>query len=165
VDRLDLNQSVLKDEYVLFPTVKAGENEAQTLADNMEGNYSVPNNVGEDYVVYVDNVQNPTEIVGYRDGSTWYNADGNEIVSGDALAGATGIAPLLVDKENTRSSDINVSSFEDYTPQINVMPRIAFSFPINDEALFFAHYDVLTRRPTANGSQTSARLNLNSYYF
>jgi outer membrane receptor protein involved in Fe transport len=28
------------------------------------------------------------------------------------------------------------------------MPRIAFSFPISDEALFFAHYDVLTQRPT-----------------
>jgi len=28
-----------------------------------------------------------------------------------------------------------------------VMPRVAFSFPISDEALFFAHYDVLTQRP------------------
>ncbi|MBK6639793.1 MAG: TonB-dependent receptor [Bacteroidetes bacterium] len=27
------------------------------------------------------------------------------------------------------------------------MPRVAFSFPISDEALFFAHYDVLTQRP------------------
>ena len=27
------------------------------------------------------------------------------------------------------------------------MPRIDFSFPISDEALFFAHYDVLTQRP------------------
>jgi outer membrane receptor protein involved in Fe transport len=27
------------------------------------------------------------------------------------------------------------------------MPRIAFSFPISDEAQFFAHYDVLTQRP------------------
>jgi len=165
IDRLDLNQSVLKDEYVLFPTRKAGEDEAQQLAGNMEGNYTIPGNVGDDYVVYVDNVQSPTEIVGYRDGGTWFNKEGNEIASGDALAGATGIAPLLVDKDKTRSSDIGVSSFEDYTPQVNVMPRIAFSFPINDEALFFAHYDVLTRRPTAGGSQTSARLNLTSYYF
>ena len=29
------------------------------------------------------------------------------------------------------------------------MPRVAFSFPISDEALFFAHYDVLTKRPTS----------------
>ena len=27
------------------------------------------------------------------------------------------------------------------------MPRLAFSFPISDEAQFFAHYDVLTQRP------------------
>jgi outer membrane receptor protein involved in Fe transport len=27
------------------------------------------------------------------------------------------------------------------------MPRIAFSFPISDEAQFFAHYDVVTQRP------------------
>ena len=28
------------------------------------------------------------------------------------------------------------------------MPRISFSFPISDEAVFFAHYDILTQRPT-----------------
>jgi hypothetical protein len=33
------------------------------------------------------------------------------------------------------------------------MPRIAFSFPISDEAVFFAHYDVLTQRPTATQSR------------
>tara|TARA_R110002050_G_scaffold175846_1_gene308696 strand:+ start:10402 stop:14247 length:3846 start_codon:yes stop_codon:yes gene_type:complete len=165
VDRLDLNQSVLKDEYVLFPTVKAGENEAQNLAGNMEGNYSIPSNVGSDYVVYVDNVKNPTAITGYRNGGTWYNKEGVEIASSDALVGSSGIAPLLVDKDKTRSSDITVNSFEDYTPQVNFMPRIAFSFPINDEALFFAHYDVLTRRPTAGGNVTAARLNIIDYYY
>ena len=39
------------------------------------------------------------------------------------------------------------------------MPRIAFSFPISDVALFFAHYDVLAQRPTAN------RGNPFNYYF
>ena len=164
VDRLDLNQSVLKDEYVLFPTVKAGETEAQDLAGGVEG-YSIPGNIGSDYVVYVDDVKNPTDIVGYRDGSTWYNKEGVEIASSSSLVGASGIAPLLVDKDNTRSSDITVNSFEDYTPQVNFMPRIAFSFPINDDALFFAHYDVLTRRPTANGQVSAARLNVIDYYY
>ena len=36
---------------------------------------------------------------------------------------------------------------KDYTPETVFMPRIAFSFPISDEAQFFAHYDVLTQRP------------------
>ena len=41
------------------------------------------------------------------------------------------------------------------------MPRISFSFPISDEALFFAHYDVLTQRPTSNIFTTPATW----YYF
>ena len=53
-----------------------------------------------------------------------------------------------------------LNAFEDYTPQINVMPRIAFSFPISDEALFFAHYDVLTKRPT-----TANRLDPLDYFY
>jgi outer membrane receptor protein involved in Fe transport len=40
------------------------------------------------------------------------------------------------------------------------MPRIAFSFPISDEASFFAHYDILTKRPT-----TGNRFNPIDYQF
>ena len=60
----------------------------------------------------------------------------------------------------TSNDNVSQTAFEDYTPQINVMPRIAFSFPISDEALFFAHYDVLTQRPS-----TGNRLNPISYYY
>ena len=42
------------------------------------------------------------------------------------------------------------ASFEDYEPQINWMPRLAFSFPISTEANFFAHYDILVQRPASN---------------
>ena len=35
------------------------------------------------------------------------------------------------------------------------MPRLAFSFPISDDAGFFAHYDVLYQRPTSNNIQTA----------
>ncbi|UTW64599.1 carboxypeptidase-like regulatory domain-containing protein [bacterium SCSIO 12741] len=143
IDRYDANQKVLKDPWVLFPTVKAGEAEALELAD---GNH--PENIGEDYVVYVDDVTDPTAIRGYRDGSTWYNAEGVEISNPDVIATSNGIAPLLVDKTKTNSRDMGIDAFEDYSPQTNFMPRIAFSFPISDEALFFAHYDILTKRPT-----------------
>ena len=44
---------------------------------------------------------------------------------------------------------VDKESFKDYDPAWSVMPRISFSFPISDEALFFAHYDVLTQRPTS----------------
>lgn len=40
------------------------------------------------------------------------------------------------------------------------MPRIAFSFPISDEAGFFAHYDILTKRPT-----TGLRMNPNDFVY
>ena len=30
------------------------------------------------------------------------------------------------------------------------MPRISFNFPISDEAMFYAYYDVLAQRPSAN---------------
>jgi hypothetical protein len=42
------------------------------------------------------------------------------------------------------------NAFSDYEPQVNVMPRVSFSFNISDEAVFFAHYDILTQRPTSN---------------
>ena len=69
---------------------------------------------------------------------------------------------MLLKKVKGVSTNDNVSSnaFEDYKPQINIMPRIAFSFPISDEALFFAHYDVLTKRPT-----TGNRLNPIDYFY
>ena len=159
VDRFDANQQVLKDPYVLFPTVKARETEALDLLP--EGVSSHPSNIGEDFVVYVDNVQNPTSILGYRDGDIWYNSQGAELVDGSALKISNGLpAPLLVDKENVNSVDITEESFEDYAPQTNFMPRVAFSFPISDEANFFAHYDVLTKRPT-----TGNRLDPSDYYF
>ncbi len=47
-----------------------------------------------------------------------------------------------------------------YEPVVNVMPRVAFSFPISDQAVFFAHYDILTQRPTSN-----SRLDLLEYAY
>ena len=61
--------------------------------------------------------------------------------------------------KNNVFTDLNAESFTDYEPQVNISPRIAFSFPISDEALFFAHYDVLTQRPSGNVN----RLDLISY--
>jgi len=159
VDRYDANQQVLKDKYVLFPTVKAGDDEAMALLP--EGQTSRPSNIGDDYVVYVDNVQNPTTILGYRHDNTWYNSEGAELKDASALRVSNGLpAPLLVDKTKTNSVDITSASFEDYKPQTNFMPRIAFNFPISDEAKFFAHYDVLTKRPTVQN-----RLDPSDYYF
>ncbi len=153
VDRFDANQKVLEDPFLLYP--------AHTVSNvsNVPGfeNASHPSNMGGDYVVYVDKVKDPTRVVGYRNDYTWFNADGIEILDPTILDVGSGISPALLDQDQNR---VNIKSFKDYDPQINVMPRISFSFPISDEALFFAHYDVLTQRPTSN-----VRSDPSSYYF
>ncbi|MBM3434722.1 MAG: hypothetical protein FJY07_00730 [Bacteroidetes bacterium] len=139
VDRFDANQPVLKDPFLMYPAKTVQE------TTNIGGNYvNHPGNMGSDYVVYVDNINAPTEITGYRNEFTWYNAEGVEIQDPYILDRGSGISPMLVDPGQI---SVNSKAFEDYEPQINVMPRISFSFPISDEALFFAHYDVLTQRP------------------
>ena len=137
VDRFDANQPVLKDPYLL--------KEAKTAGEVSEFG-SHPGNIGDDYVVYVDNIDNPTAINGYRDGDTWYNADGIEVSGPTTIETASGIAPYLADGV-TDADQINSGAFEDYKPSLIFMPRISFSFPISDEAVFFAHYDVLSQRP------------------
>jgi len=141
-DRFDANQQMLKDPFLIYQAYTVSN------APDIAGEPLVhPSNMGPDYVVYVDNVNNPTQIVGYRNGLDWYNASGAEIVDPTTLDVGSGISPYVVDPTLTRPT---IAAFEDYKPQWSYMPRIAFSFPISDEALFFAHYDVLTQRPTDN---------------
>jgi outer membrane receptor for ferrienterochelin and colicin len=141
IDRFDANQKVLKDAFSLYETRSVGE------VTELNGiPVSHPSNMGSDYVVYVNDKDNPTSITGYRSGSTWYNAQGTE-VSDPALLHPSSptLYPYLVDPS---SKEIKPAAFKDYEPQTSYMPRISFSFPISDVALFFAHYDVLTKRPT-----------------
>ncbi|HXP50414.1 MAG TPA: hypothetical protein VN922_10685, partial [Bacteroidia bacterium] len=145
VDRFDANQPVLKDPYLMYPAKTVSEVRGTQLGGEIPGSVK-----GSD-VVYVNNSQSPTSIVGYRNGNTWYDANGNIITDPTVLASATstgGIQPYL---ENPNQTSISSNAFTTYTPQVNVMPRIAFSFPISDMAGFFAHYDILTARPPGVG--------------
>ncbi len=144
IDRFDANQKVLKDKYLFYETKTAAEVDYSQF-----GTQTRPSNIGDDAVVYVNDMNNASTIVGYREGDTWYNASGVEVSDpGTALAGSNTvdgrIQPYLVDPNN---KEITSKVFKDYDPQINLMPRIAFAFPISDVANFFAHYDVLTQRP------------------
>ena len=147
VDVFDANQPVLKDPYLFYNARTVAE--AKELASSDPTQYSwvdIPEAMGDDYTVYVNDVNNPSAINGYRIGNNWYNADGVQIEDPKVLRGATGIQPWLLNPgQETPSAD----AFQDYKAQVNVMPRIAFSFPISDEASFFAHYDILTKRPTS----------------
>ncbi|MEL7339309.1 MAG: hypothetical protein AAGM67_02400, partial [Bacteroidota bacterium] len=129
----------LKDNFSLYPTFTASEVASGNLGIPA---FSLPTGVGEDYVPYVNDANNPTEVIGYRNGESWFDATGAP-VSSNVIAGASGgrVQPAV------KSSEVSVESFEDYAPQTVVMPRISFSFPITDMASFFAHYDVLSQRP------------------
>jgi len=157
VDYYDANQSMLKDRYSLYQTQTVGDIQGGTLP-------ILANNVQDDWVVYVNDKTNPTSIVGYRDGDTWYNATGQVINDPAALRTASGrVQPLLVDptsdvEDNPNSGLFN--AFTDYKPQVNVLPRIAFSFPVSDNTQFVAYYDVLTQRPS-----NAVRMNPMDYFF
>ncbi len=134
VDRFDANQSTLKDAYSLYPIRTVSQ--VTNLGEH-------PSSMGDNYAVYVDNLTEPTRIMGYRDGSNWYDANGAVLLDPTfPLDAGNGITPYL-----EGGKVIDEKSFADYVPQISVMPRISFSFPISDEALFYAHYDVITQRP------------------
>lgn len=145
MDVFDANQPVLKDPYLLFNAKNASE--ARNLAGTAGNEWIVvPESIGDDYTVYVNDVTNPTAINGFRSGDKWYNAQGVEVDDAKLLRGPSGIAPWLIDPTQ---KTVTAESFGQYKPQFNFMPRIAFSFPISDEASFFAHYDILTKRPTS----------------
>lgn len=147
VDRFDANQQVLKDPYVVGESYTVGDIR-ESLLGTLEDGIEIPTNIQDDYVVYVDALANPTTIVGYRTGDKWFNAAGTEINDPDILAvNERYPAPWLV---NGPDGGLTSKAFRDYTPAINLMPRVAFSFNISDQAVFFAHYDILTQRPTSS---------------
>ncbi len=152
VDRYDANQMVLKDQYTLHEAYTVGDTDERGLIASIDH----PENIPENAVIYVNDLSSPSGINGYRVGSIWYDATGTEIENPILIASPNGMAPYLLDPDE----ELNSSAFEDYKPQIVVMPRISFSFPISDEALFFAHYDILSKRPSY-----AARLNPLDYLF
>ena len=149
VDVFDANQPILKDPYLFYNALTVKE--ARALKDSDPNQYAwvnLPEGMGDDYVVYVNDVNNPSAINGFRTGMNWYNSVGTQIEDPQVVRGATGIAPWLTADALTQETP-NQTAFQDYKVAVNFMPRIAFSFPISDEASFMAHYDVLTKRPTS----------------
>lgn len=147
VDRYDANTKVLRDDYSLFDTYGAAD---------YAGIYGVnnPSNINDDFVVYESNFGSG-EVTAYRDGEQWYTAGGEPVNSPTLIFGGQQAIPALVDASIDDPRDegyINQIDqvFKDADPQVVLMPRLAFSFPINENAGFFAHYDVLTQRPPSN---------------
>ena len=152
VDRYDANTRTLKDNYSLYDAFTASEIGGTT-----------PGAVSGDAVVYTDDGTQNGSVTAYRDGEVWYTSDGTAVNSPINIFGVDQARPALVKQnDNIKAADFDPNStFVDAEPSINFMPRLAFSFPISEEANFFAHYDVLTQRPPSNSLATP----LTYYYF
>lgn len=147
IDRFDANQKQLKDQFLLLDAYNVG-------------NYPIaitnkPSNIGDDFIPYIASANDLTSVIGYRDGNVWYDANGQIVTNPDLIAQQSSSGLILPAKKDGAGTlageDWNVDAvFQDYDPQIVVMPRVAFSFSITDQAQFFAHYDVLTQRPSSN---------------
>ena len=151
VDRFDGNQQGLKDPYLLYSSYTAGELRA--------AGRDIVSTIGDDYIVYVDKLSSNSslenvDIRGFRNqnGNVWYNVNGEVVSNPNDISGSSG-QPLPFRKgelsETGLPSVISTDAFKDYEPQIVVMPRIAFSFPVSDKSEFKASYDVIARRPGA----------------
>ena len=165
VDYFDGHQYVMKDPYLLYESYTAADIKASRLEDDtyslVSGGTAYVENAGDDWVPYVNHVPDADHpslpvIVGYRDkDGKWYNAEGVEVSSPDAVSGESG-KPTPYRTENgqatMKNSTVSADAFEPYTPQIVAMPRIAFSFPIGEKSQFKASFDIIARRPSSGWS-------------
>lgn len=153
VDRYDANQQVLKDKYSLHELAKVSDLKS---LENLPAGFTenLPGNISPDAAVYVaqnpGGGKSPISIKGFREGDKWFDSEGNEISDPNLIASSDG-RPIPLYKDNANyDKKMSAGAFTNYIAAINAMPRIAFSFPISDVANFFAHYDILTQRPTGN---------------
>lgn len=159
-DSYDANTSVLRDPYSVVGYETAAEFESdQSIYDaGRTSEYQRPRNIGDDYAVYVNSNTSDAAVVGYRNGSQWYNADGVPVNNSSELGAnfipaLKGFGTAEVDPQGNRY-DPN-EAFQDYNPTVIVMPRISFSFPISKQANFYGNYDILSQRPP-QGAYASA---------
>lgn len=153
-DRYDANTKVLNDPYSVTAYETAGEffSNSSIYSANSTGSIDRPGNIEDDFAVYVDGNNRDANVLGYRDGEQWYNAQGVPVSSPNELGSIVipalkGFGTSQIDPQGGKYNA--EAAFRDYNPSLIVMPRIAFSFPISKESNFYANYDVLSQRPTA----------------
>lgn len=155
VDRFDANTKVMRDPFSLYDIMSADDFYSRFGGDR-------PGNIGPEYKVYTEEGSNTVRA--FRNGEQWYRGNGTPVNDGNLIWGGELVTPRYYDDQvnDIKSIDFDPDrSFEDYRPQINWMPRISVSFPISDEANFFAHYDILVQRPPSNSFESP----LGYYYF
>ena len=69
VDVFDANQPVLKDPWLFYEAKTVSEAKSAFIDDpNQTWLSNIPTSMGDDYVVYVNDVNNPTAVNGFRNG-------------------------------------------------------------------------------------------------
>lgn len=170
VDYFDANTKVLRDPYALYEIESAKDYFARTGLEQ-------PSSVGDDFSVYVASDESDA-LRAFRKGDQWYLPNGTAVSGGNVIYQGGLVYPSYAGKDRETGQQrrlLNIQesnedefgrtykseySFVDYKPQINFMPRLAFSFPISEDAGFFAHYDVLYQRPPSNSFASAL-----DYYF
>ena len=127
MDYYNANQPVMKDKYLLYEAYTKGE------VTEISGNpVSHPSNIGDDFVVYVDDARNPSAVTGYRDKDTWYNRYGEPIDDPHKyLDAGAGVSPYLKDPNiellhgNSWHPDM---TFTGNKPVFNFLPQINLNY-------------------------------------
>lgn len=153
VDYYDANTKVLDDPYSLYAIESAEEFYTKTGQEK-------PASVGNDYKVYVGGEES-SDVVAFRQGDQWFSTNGTATEGNLLFPGGLVFPSYKFGTQNIKDPEFDPNtSFVDYDPQINFMPRVSFSFPISTDAGFFAHYDVKVQRPPSNNIFTPL-----DYYF
>ncbi|MDX1741307.1 MAG: TonB-dependent receptor, partial [Rhodothermales bacterium] len=134
VDVFDSNTLVLRDPGAPAPIIRVSDT---ALWQELDPTAEIPSNIGDDYAVYFnDNGQ----VVGFRniDGD-FFDADGQD----SNLSTIDNAGTQRQKGPDQLTSEI----FKDYEPEVTWMPRIGVSFPVTNQALFFASYNITSQRP------------------
>lgn len=131
-DAFNTNTMVPIDPFALEPIVRAGDLSGVTL----------PSNIGSNFAVYYAGSVNTGAIAGYRDlNGVYYTANGTRTTFEDLDRAFS--SPGVVS-----SGAAYETAFQQSETQVTLMPRVGVSFPVTDQALFFASYNVTGQRPT-----------------
>ncbi len=146
-DYFDANTRVLEDPFSLYAIESAEE-----FSNRRDVN--IPSSVDPNAKVYLTGSDKDNDgIKAFRVGDEWFSPDGTS-TDPQLIFGSEPVNPSFrfTDEENniqSRTFDPD-QSFVDYVPSFRVTPRISLSFPISEDAGFFAHYDQLVQRPSSN---------------
>lgn len=144
IDCFNANQPVLKDKYSYYEIYSRAE------TSELNGNpVSHPDNIGDDYAVYVDNIYSPTGVTGYRSGDIWYNSQGKEINDLSELDSGSGISPYLVNPE-VQIGSANWSpdmTFEYYKPSTCLLPQVNIDLRTGLGKVY-AYYNSFSQNPS-----------------